>query len=254
VSGPAPGSSTPPILSVVVPVLNEDEHLPRLLERLLEPGREARDRADEVLIVDGGSRDASASLARAAGARVIPSPPGRGLQLARGAESAAGEILLFLHADCVPGEDALEALREAFEQPGVELVAMRQRIEADHGFYRLVERAANARARRGMIYGDSGLALRSGLYRESGGFKPMRLFEDAEFSRRLARRARVRWLAEAELRISARRWQREGALRCTLRNWILRLLYAFGVSPERLARHYSDGSVSAKGSQAGKGA
>jgi glycosyltransferase involved in cell wall biosynthesis len=149
----------------VVPVLNVVEHLPRLLERLLEPGREARDRADEVLIVDGGSRDASASLARAAGARVIPSPPGRGLQLARGAESAAGEILLFLHADCVPGEDALEALREAFEQPGVELVAMRQRIEADHGFYRLVERAANARARRGMIYGDIGLALRSGLYR-----------------------------------------------------------------------------------------
>ena len=227
-------------------MLNEQAVLPRLLERLLEtpervPGRpldRALDRADEVVVVDGGSADAGPELARQAGARVLSSAPGRGRQLAKGAEQARGKVLLFLHADCLPAPGALSEVRAAFAVEGARLCAMTQRVQADHRFYRLVERAADARARRGTVYGDSGLAVRADLYHECGGFRPLALFEDVDLSRRLAARARVRVLLGAQLLVSPRRWRREGALRCTLRNWILRGLYELGVPPARLARHY----------------
>ncbi len=232
-----------PGLAVVVPTLDEARALPRLLARLLSAQIPTDDRADEVIVADGGSRDATLALAAsAAGATVLRAPRGRGAQLAEGARASTRDLLLFLHADCVPADGALRALREAFRNPQVSIAALHQRIEAAGWFYRLVERAADARCRRGMVYGDSGLALRRTAYLEAGGFRPLRLFEDVDFSRRLGRVGRVHLVEGATLLVSARRWQREGALRCTLRNWILRASYALGVSPERLARHYGEHS------------
>jgi hypothetical protein len=115
--------------------------------------------------------------------------------------------------------------------------ALRQSIDAPGGFYRLVERAANARARRGRVMGDSGLGVRRELYLSVGGFAGLPLFEDLDLARRLRARAPVT-LLEAELKVSPRRWRREGALRCTARNWLLRGLYSVGVAPQRLARLY----------------
>lgn len=225
-------------IGVVVPTLDEAAHLPRLLARLQGAGSNGSDRADEVVVADGGSGDGTRELAQSLGARVIAAPRGRGAQLAAGVEHVAAEVLLFLHADCVPEPGALAVLRRAFADPALGASAMRQRIAAEGAFYRLVESAANARARRGMVLGDSGLAIRRELYHALGGFRPVGLFEDVDFSRRLRRRCRVKVLGGAGLSVSARRWQREGALRCTLRNWMLRLMYEAGIGPERLARLY----------------
>lgn len=227
-----------PTLGVVVPTWNEEARLPALLARLLDESFPAPDRADTVVVADGGSRDGTCAVARAMGADVVAAPRGRGAQLAAGAAVARGDVLLFLHADCVPAPGALAALREGFLDPGVAVAAMRQRISAEGRFYRLVERAADARARRGTVYGDSGLAVRRTAYEAVGGFRPLPLFEDVELSRRLAPHGPVRVIEGAALAVSPRRWRREGALRCTLRNWMLRVLYGLGVSAERLARLY----------------
>lgn len=231
----------PPRLSVVVPTLNEAQPLPRLLARLTDPDRPHQDRADEVVISDGGSHDGTVLLAQeaaAAGVRLVSGPAGRGVQLALGADVAEGDLLLFLHADCVPEPGALALLRTAFEDPTLCAAAMSQRIAASGRFYRWVERAADARSLRGRVMGDSGLTVRREAYRAAGGFQGLPLFEDLDLSRRLREQGRVSLVRGAVLEVSPRRWQREGPLRCTLRNWMLRILYTLGVAPERLLRMY----------------
>jgi rSAM/selenodomain-associated transferase 2 len=226
-------------LAVIVPTLDEALALPRLLERIAPaPGAQARDRADLVIVADGGSRDATGAIAARLGATVADAPRGRGTQLAAGARLAACDVLLFLHADSLPAPGALARVRAAFADPACEATAMRQRIEARGVFYRCVERSADFRSRRGWVWGDSGLAVRRRLYEAVGGFADLAVFEDVDLSRRLRARTRVRWLADAELCVSPRRWQKEGALRCTLRNWMLSGAFFLGVDPRRLARHY----------------
>lgn len=230
-------TGAPVRLGVVIPTLDEEELLGRLLDRL-GSGGEPEDLADEVLVVDGGSRDRTVELARAAGVQVIRSETGRGVQLARGAEAAQSSVLLFLHADSLPGPGALASLRRRFED-GCEAAGMRQRIEAGGWFFRLAERFADARVRfLHTVYGDSGLCVRRTLYEAVGGFREWPLFEDLDLSRRLRRAARVTYAREAVLGVSARRWQREGPLRRTLANACLTAAFFLGMSPDRLVRYY----------------
>ncbi|HTW51810.1 MAG TPA: glycosyltransferase, partial [Stellaceae bacterium] len=94
-------------VSAVIPTLDAASELPRMLAALADSPL-----VGEIVVVDGGSRDESVAIARAAGVRVIEAPRGRGSQFAAGAVSATGEWLLFLHADCrpLPGwEDAVRA-------------------------------------------------------------------------------------------------------------------------------------------------
>lgn len=240
-------------LVVVVPTLDEAEDLPGLLGRLLDDC-DPRDRADAVVIADGGSSDGTRELAAAAGALVIAADPGRGAQLQAGGAAAlelleqepkdqrqgpAEDLLLFLHADNLPAPWALGALREeAARQPHRIAFGMSQRVDAEGRIYRMIERTADRRTARGMVYGDSGLAVRPGAYRAIGGYRPIPLFEDLDLSKRLAAQGEVGLALSARIRVNARRWKAEGALRTTLRNWILTVGWRLGVPPERLVRWY----------------
>ncbi len=235
----AAGRAAP--LSVVVPTLDEEDHLQGLFASLgWAPAQAARASwaPEEVIVVDGGSRDATGAIARAHGARLCSAARGRGTQLAAGAALARGELLLFLHADMRLAPGSLERLRTAFDDPALVAAGMRQRIEAPGAFYRCVERAANLRVRLGRIYGDSALAVRRSAYEKAGGFRDQPLFEDVDLAGRLRPLGRLALLAETEVRISARRWQAEGPLKRTLKNWILTAGYGLGVDPARLARYY----------------
>lgn len=230
-----------PRLCVVVPTLDEEACLGTLLERLLRVA-DADDRADAVVVSDGGSADGTRALALSFGTRWECGSAGRGVQQQRGAGVAAAgdrDALLFLHADCVPQRGALARLRAALADPGLRWGALEQRIDARGAFYRASERAARARVRLlGLVYGDCGLFVRGLDYRAVGGFADLPLFEDLELSRRLRARARPRLIAGAGLSVSARRWRDEGVLRATLRNWIIQAAFVCGADPRRLARHY----------------
>ena len=235
-----PDSGTPGSLSVIVPVLDEERWLPGLLASLAAGTRVP----DEVIVVDGGSRDATTRLAAAAGARVLAAPRGRGAQLGEGARHAAGELLLFLHADMRLAPEALAAVVDAFADEGTIAAGLKQRIDATGRLYRMIEGAANRRVRRGSVYGDSGLAVRRAIYDEVGGFRALPLFEDLDLTRRLRRRGRIAFVDGARFTLSARRWEREGPVRRTVKNWALTLAWRAGVDPARLARYYlPDGSV-----------
>ena len=229
-----------PTLGVVIPTLDEEQMLPRLLERLLDPERrfDPADRADAVIVADGDSADATRELAAAAGARVVRTARSRGVQLAAGAHALDTDVLLFLHADCYPERGALARVREAFAGGEVVATAMRQRIEGEGWFFRWVERSADLRSRAGLVWGDSALAVRRDAYADAGGFAPFEIFEDVDLSLRLRKLGAVRLLPGATLAVSARRWREEGALRCTLRNWMLCARFFCGADPRRLAAEY----------------
>ncbi len=230
-------------LAVVVPALNEAENLPRLLRSLgLREGAGsaggAPDVPDEVIVVDGGSTDASREIAARHGARVATSERGRGVQLAEGARLATADLLLFLHADVRLEPGSIAAVRDAFRPPEVVATGMRQRVDGAGWVYRGIERAANRRVAFGWVYGDSGLCVRRSVYDEVGGFRELPLFEDLDLSRRLRRRGRVALVRESLVHVSPRRWQEEGALRRTVRNWMLTAAWALGMDPARLERYY----------------
>ena len=232
-----------PTVAVVVPTLDEAARLPRLLDSLGWPAPGApcavsADVADTVIVVDGGSRDGTLEIAARHGTRTLHANRGRGTQQAAGACLADSDLLLFLHADSALAPGSLRAVRSAFLDSEVVATGMSQRIEAEGRLFRMIERTANRRVRRGWVYGDSGLAVRRKVYEAAGGFSEEPLFEDLDLSRRLRKRGEIRLVHDAELLISPRRWKQDGTVRRTVRNWILTTGWALGVAPARLERFY----------------
>ena len=225
-----------PDLSIVVPALNAAAALPRTLRALAAPGLERR---CEVLVVDGGSSDGTAAVAEAHGARVVVSPPGRGVQLAEGARRAGGRWLLFLHADTVPGEGWADTVSRYCADPGNRERAATFRFALDdaaRAARRLEAIVAWRTAALGLPYGDQGLLISRALYDSLGGFRPLPLMEDVDFVRRIGRR-RLDMLDVAAV-TSAVRYRRSGYLRRSGRNLICLGLYFLGVPPGIIARVY----------------
>jgi rSAM/selenodomain-associated transferase 2 len=221
-------------LSVIMPTLNAADTLKGLLQQLNVAAI-----VKEIVIVDGGSSDDTDAIAREAGARVIAAPCGRGIQLAAGAEAAAGEWLLFLHADCrlEPGWEA--AVRSFLSVPGAGLRAGYFDFGLDDPTpaARRLERIVACRCRvLALPYGDQGLLISCPLYCAVGGFAPLPLMEDVDLVRRLGRRRLAR--IGAQCLSSPRRYRREGYWRRPLRNLFCLSLYFAGVSPSRIIRLY----------------
>ncbi|HJR53977.1 MAG TPA: TIGR04283 family arsenosugar biosynthesis glycosyltransferase [Gemmatimonadota bacterium] len=228
-----------PRVSVVIPAWNEAERLPRLLDALerCDPG------PDEVIVVDGGSHDGTPELARA-GSRVIVAGRGRARQQNAGAAAAVGDVLWFLHADCVPATSAIEEIRSAIVRGspgGCFRIAFPPQERALHPLMPWIERGINARTRltRGGT-GDQGLFAGREAFDAAGGFPAWPLFEDVALAARLRRAGRFA-VCRGPLETSARRWLGHGVARTMARMWALRLAYLAGVSPESLARRWSAG-------------
>jgi rSAM/selenodomain-associated transferase 2 len=218
-------------VSVIIPTLNEEACLGETLRRLREQG------PCEVIVVDGGSSDATCQVARAAD-RLLERPRGRAAQMNHGAAHARGDVLLFLHADCALELGALAAAEEALRGLRVAAGCFRMTVSAPAPVYRLIGACATARVRlTGLVYGDQGLFVRRAVFAQVGGFPPVRLMEDVALSRALRRLGRV-VVAPRRIFVSPRRWQRQGVVRQTLRNWALTGLAAAGVHPDRLAAYY----------------
>lgn len=216
-------------LSVVVPALNEADAVARAVRSAFDAG------AAEVIVVDGGSHDATAETARQAGAVVLDSARGRARQMNAGAEAATGDVLLFLHADTTLPDAANAHVRAAVER-GAEGGCFRLRFDADAPLLRLYA-AATRLPIPGLVYGDRALWCTRAAFDAVGGFPDLPVFEDVAFVRALARRGRFRFLRPS-VTTSARRFLRDGLLARQLRNALLTAGYWLGVPPERLARHY----------------
>ena len=218
-------------ISIIIPTWNEASVITQTLRDL------RTQRPHEIIVVDGGSSDATMSQAKDAD-RVLASTPGRAFQMNAGAAAAGGDLLLFLHADCRLAAGTLNAIERTLARRSVLAGCFSMRVEAEGWGYRSIDACATARVRwTGVAYGDQGLFLRREDFVRLGGFPPIRFMEDVFFSQRLARRGRVVVLPQ-KIYVSPRRWQKVGLVRQTLRNWTLTALALAGVPPDRLAEYY----------------
>ncbi|MEE8483302.1 MAG: TIGR04283 family arsenosugar biosynthesis glycosyltransferase [Nitrospinota bacterium] len=232
---------TAPLISVVIPAYREDAYLRRLLEAL--KGVSGTEAIVSVPFGDELSKNAAAPF----GVKVVEGEGGRGMQLHNGAKKAAGEILLFCHADTMLPDGWKEAVVDTMKRQWVCAGAFMLSVDSPKLSHRAVAFVANIRARAlGLVYGDQALFIRRNLYFECGGFKPLPIMEDVDIVFRLKRLGRFALLSKAVV-TSARRWEKEGVAYSVLRNAALIILYLLGVSPEKLAnwrRRRSSGRTS----------
>jgi len=227
-------TSDPPslALSAIVPTLDEAGGIEETLSR----ARVALGEDTEILVVDGGSRDGTRTLA-ARHARVLECEPCRGVQLHHGAHAARGDILVFLHADTWLSPGAGAAIRGAVAGGAVG-GCCRLAVRGEGWRYRWLERGIAWRTRRfGTATGDQALFATRESYALAGGFGPYPLFEDVRFVRALRRLGPFVSL-EAVAATSPRRWTEHGFLRTVVGHWLLRARHAAGAEPATLARRY----------------
>lgn len=210
-------------ISVIIPVLNEAGTIAAFLKELKSQG------PDEVIVVDGGSRDKTRFIA-AKYAKVVCSEKGRAIQMNEGAARAAGGILLFLHADTRLPPLALEQARSVLS--GGRNRAGRFRMSFGHS--NLLLRLTEFQTRfQFFSYGDQAFFMDRSLFEELGGFDPEAPFEDVDFYRRLLKKERP-FILPSSVWTSPRRYLQKGILRQKLINFTLATMAYLGMGKETI--------------------
>ncbi|MDG2332609.1 MAG: TIGR04283 family arsenosugar biosynthesis glycosyltransferase [Myxococcota bacterium] len=231
-------------IAVVIPALDEAERILGTIASVLPRGpghavRSANAAADpglEILVVDAGSQDATAELARRAGARVLAAGRGRARQLEAGWRASSAEAVVFLHADTRLEAGWEQSLREALDSPGVVGGAFRLRFDAPGLGFRAVEGIVRLRVWLfSLPYGDQAIFVRRSLLEKIGGVPAVSLMEDLDLVREMNRHGRVVALAPYAL-TSARRYRQQGVLGTLVRNAVALMAWRAGVNRERIAR------------------
>lgn len=218
----------PKSVAVIIPVLNEADALPVLLERL-------RDERAHIIVADGGSSDDTVRIARDAGATVIEHRVGRGSQMNAGAAAADADALLFLHADTLPPSGFATLLLDALADPQLLVGAFRFSLDARSTSLKIIQAGTRLRGSIAHFpYGDQGLFCRRVAWRALGGFPEIQVMEDYEFVRRARSAGKVRVLDQDAI-TSDRRWREHGPWGWTALNLLTVMRYRLGASPARLA-------------------
>ncbi len=224
-------------LSIIIPCLNEAQGIVGTL-KALQP---LRRRGVEVIVVDGGSSDGTVAQSGPWADQVLTAARGRAAQMNAGAACAHGELLLFLHADCLPPEEADGLIINGLNRARKSWGRFDVRIIGTHPLLRVVEAMMNLRSRlTGIATGDQGIFVTRSLFEAAGRFPEIALMEDIALSKRLKRFGAPLNLPH-RITTSGRRWEQHGVLRTILLMWRLRLAYFLGADPARLARIYDRG-------------
>ena len=218
--------------AVIVPVLDEAGMITDTIAHL----RTFTD-IREIVVVDGGSRDATVPLARRAGAHVLDASLGRGAQMNAGARASKSGTLVFLHADCRLPPRAFDAMREVLAR-GQRAGVFGIRYSSTHPLLRLIG-ALSCLETPLTQFGEGALFVCRELFESVGGFPEWPLMEDVGMLSKLRRAGGV-GRATGRVLASARRYSKCGIWRQQFRNGILLLLFHIGVSPQRLSHYYRD--------------
>jgi rSAM/selenodomain-associated transferase 2 len=216
-------------------MLDEAEVISRTLGAVRRGAAEA-----EIIVVDGGSSDASVAIAEPLCDQIVAVSRGRALQMNAGAKLSRGDALAFVHADTLVPTSFGADIEGALSDPRV--IGGRFDVELDSSAlpYRIIGAMISLRSRLSRTgTGDQAIFVRREVFERLGGFPELDLCEDLEFSRRMKRAGKVACLRSRVI-TSARRWNRGGVARTVLRMWMIRAMYLAGVSPSRLKRMYAN--------------
>lgn len=242
-------TAVPITLSIVIPLLNEADNLPRLMGHLahLNPA------PYQVILVDGGSTDNSVAIAKELIESLIDSSPsvisgqvidwqiiesaaGRALQMNAGAELATGDVLLFLHADTQLPNHAIADITSAVRQAAWGRFDVR--LDSSAWMLKVVSQMINWRSRlSGIATGDQAIFIKKPFFKQLGGYPQQPLMEDIELCKRLKAIGKPACL-RSKVITSARRWQQYGTWRTIGLMWHLRFDYWRGVSADNIKQRY----------------
>ncbi|MBO0450805.1 TIGR04283 family arsenosugar biosynthesis glycosyltransferase [Candidatus Enterococcus murrayae] len=224
------------MISIIIPVLNEEMHIERLLQQLSELETSI---SYEIIVVDGGSQDQTVMIARKLAQVYQLKNTNRGAQLKYGVEKSSGEFLWFLHGDSRLGStrNLLEQIQSALGDDGCSAGFFKLSFDSSDFFYRYLAITSNLRARYlGLIFGDQGMFTKRSCYEKIGGFEPIPLMEDWRLSRRLKQLGKFYQLP-VRIITSSRRFHK-GKLRTHLKMHKIKLFYLMGMSPDKLMHRY----------------
>jgi rSAM/selenodomain-associated transferase 2 len=221
-------------LSIIVPALEESATITATLSAL----QPLRAQGHEVIVVDGGSRDATLLIARLLADRAYVTKAGRATQMNFGARRAAGDVLVFLHADSILPPDAPSAIGAELDD-GATWGRFDVAIGGKPWVLKLIAAMMNLRSRlTGIATGDQAMFVRRTQFETVGGFPAIPLMEDVALSSLLKRTAGRPACLRTRVTTSGRRWEAHGPWRTIFTMWRLRLAFALGADPAALARHY----------------
>jgi rSAM/selenodomain-associated transferase 2 len=225
--------SSYPLISIIIPVLNEAKFIEKTLAKL------SVKEATEIIFVDGGSQDDTVKLIKKHGFTIITSPVAqRSYQMNLGAEKAKGDILLFLHSDTILPSNYLPLILDSLELENVVAGAFELKIDADHPLFRLIELLVNWRSHlRQLPYGDQAIFLTRKKFNQLNGFANLAIMEDFDLIKRLNKLGKIE-IIKAPVITSARRWQKLGIFKTTLINQLMIIGYYLGIDSHQLARCY----------------
>ncbi len=234
-----------PQISIILPVFNEALHLQESIEALVSVCSSQH----QLIIVDGGSEDATLEIADSALRHAEPTleflliqaEKGRAVQMNAGAARATGDVLLFLHADTHLPADAIQVLQNLYAKQAQGSPFWGRfdvRLSGHNKAFRVIETFINLRSRlTSVATGDQAIFIDSKLFQKTGGYPDIALMEDIAISKRL-RNIVAPVCLKARVLTSSRRWESRGILSTVLLMWKLRFLYLLGVSPARLVKMY----------------
>jgi len=218
-------------VSVVIPSLNEEEWIESSVRSALAAG------ADEIIVTDGGSRDATVGMARTLGARVIEGEGMRSRQMNAGFDASTGDVVCFLHADTLLPIDGCQAMLEAMEGV-VEFGGFR--LSFREPALRLSVAAFMINTRTALTltpWGDQAQFFRRHAFDAAGRYAEVPIMEDYDMARRMKFRGRP-VLLHTKVKTSGRRFLELGVLRTAIVNWRIIFAWHSGVPPETLRRIY----------------
>ncbi|MDE2026976.1 MAG: TIGR04283 family arsenosugar biosynthesis glycosyltransferase [Candidatus Omnitrophica bacterium] len=221
------------MISIIIPVYNEEAVIDRTLSAL------PFGKGIEVIVVDGQSEDRTMEIVSRYLVKSLTSFRSRAIQMNAGAAVAQGDILLFLHADCLLEKVGLKAI-EKYVSLNFVGGCFTHKIDSPKRIYRWIEVSGHLRAELFKIfYGDQAIFVRRDIFERMGGFKTVPLFEDVIFSRRLRHLGKT-IILDNPATVLPRRWEKGGLVKTMVLNWLLSLGFILGVPTERLARFYKN--------------
>lgn len=225
--------------SIIIPVLHEADRINQMIDHIHSRNH---GKNYEIIVVDGApEKDTLSAIHIRPDVKTIASEKGRAKQMNAGASVARGDILVFLHADTLLPERALESIDSALRDGKYIGGAFDLGIDSDKTIFKIISFMASLRARLTQIpYGDQAIFIRREYFDKVNGYPDIPLMEDVALMRRLKREGYKISILPDRVITSSRRWKREGVLYTTLRNWIISMLYILGVPVEKLKRFYSE--------------